>query len=245
MGRLEKIEEYKGTIELLSGLMIGDSNADIKIGGLDKDVIKHPITGEPFIPGSSLKGKIRSLLESRYGRISQHGKRDEKGFATTYSEAYIKDGKTTVDKDKGEPCQCGKPNCVICKLFGAHKNTSSQVAPPRLLFRDCMISKESRDYVASQQIEKRDFYEIKAENSINRLYGTAASPRFMERVVAGMKFDFSVVLQEYDVDDVDDVKKLKKTVEEGIRMLENSYLGARGSAGNGQVKFNCEWKEVK
>ena len=218
MGKLKKTEAYRGQIELVSGLMIGGSDSDIRIGGLDKEVIKHPISEEPVIPGSSLKGKIRSLLESKYGRMGPDG------------------GKFREE----EPCQCGK--CNICRLFGAHKNTRSSVAPPRLLFRDCMISEESKEYIKNQPIEKRSFYETKAENSINRVSGTASNPRFMERVIPGMRFNFEVVLQEYDTDNVGELKRL---VEEGIRMLEKSYLGARGSAGNGQIKFvDCKWVEV-
>ena len=47
--------------ELLSGLHIGSGNSEIHIGGTDNPVIK-PITQHPYIPGSSIKGKMRSLL---------------------------------------------------------------------------------------------------------------------------------------------------------------------------------------
>jgi CRISPR-associated protein Csm3 len=51
----------RGTITLETGLHIGGSKSSLDIGGLDSPVIKNPL-GVPYIPGSSLKGKLRSLL---------------------------------------------------------------------------------------------------------------------------------------------------------------------------------------
>ena len=62
-----KIKSYKkitGKIVCVTGLHIGGSADQIEIGGVDLPIIKHPITGEPYIPGSSLKGKMRSQLKS-------------------------------------------------------------------------------------------------------------------------------------------------------------------------------------
>lgn len=58
---------YSGQIELISGLHIGGTNAALNIGGPDKFVIRNPITQLPYIPGSSLKGKMRSLIELANG----------------------------------------------------------------------------------------------------------------------------------------------------------------------------------
>ena len=54
-------------IEVLTGLSIGGSDTGIQIGGVDKVVIRNPFNDEPYIPGSSLRGKIRSLLEKALG----------------------------------------------------------------------------------------------------------------------------------------------------------------------------------
>ncbi len=51
-----------GTIELMSGLHIGGSDAFAAIGAVDSPVIKDPLTNLPIIPGSTLKGKMRTLL---------------------------------------------------------------------------------------------------------------------------------------------------------------------------------------
>src|SRR5689334_8903008 len=46
-----------------TGLHIGGGNENLDIGGLDKPVIRDPLTKYPYIPGSSIKGKLRSTLE--------------------------------------------------------------------------------------------------------------------------------------------------------------------------------------
>ena len=55
-----------GQIRLETGLHIGGSDAFAAIGAIDSPVIKDPITNLPIIPGSSLKGKMRTLLAKVY-----------------------------------------------------------------------------------------------------------------------------------------------------------------------------------
>lgn len=54
-------------VEILTGLHIGAGNDSVQIGGVDSAVIKDPRTNLPYIPGSSIKGKIRCLLETEGG----------------------------------------------------------------------------------------------------------------------------------------------------------------------------------
>jgi CRISPR type III-A-associated RAMP protein Csm3 len=68
---LHRIEKLEARLELLSGLRIGASEGEIRIGGVDNQVIRHPYTGHPYIPGSSLKGKVRSLLEWLSGAVKE------------------------------------------------------------------------------------------------------------------------------------------------------------------------------
>ena len=60
---LEGIYVLSIKLELLSGLYIGGNDSGFDIGGADSDVIRNPLTNEPYIPGSSLKGKLKSLLK--------------------------------------------------------------------------------------------------------------------------------------------------------------------------------------
>src|SRR3990170_8998206 len=53
----------KADIRCITGLHVGGTDEGFEIGGIDNPVIKDPITGYPYIPGSSLKGKMRSMLE--------------------------------------------------------------------------------------------------------------------------------------------------------------------------------------
>ena len=63
--QLTDMQVIEGDLELVTGLHIGAGNDEIRIGGIDNPVLKHPYSGQPYIPGSSLKGKVRSLLEWR------------------------------------------------------------------------------------------------------------------------------------------------------------------------------------
>ena len=60
---LEGIYVLNIKLELLSGLYIGGNDSGFDIGGADSDVTRNPLTNEPYIPGSSLKGKLKSLLK--------------------------------------------------------------------------------------------------------------------------------------------------------------------------------------
>ncbi len=65
--RLIKKIIYTGTLTLKTGLHIGGSNSAMNIGGPDKFVVRNSMNGLPYIPGSSLKGKMRSLIEISEG----------------------------------------------------------------------------------------------------------------------------------------------------------------------------------
>lgn len=210
--KLKKIVEMTGTITCVTGLCIKGYNSEINIGGADSEVIKNPLTGEPYIPGSSIKGKIRSQLEKKYG---------------------MKDRKGNEISDK--PCGCGKRHCNVCKIFGAHMNPGAESAPTRIIVRDAMLSEETKEAIKNMDLESGNFLEVKPENVIKRNSGTADSPRFIERVPAGAVFNFNVILQIFENDNE---KEMVDFLKEGIRLVELSYLGGSGSRGYGQVKFS-------
>jgi CRISPR-associated protein Csm3 len=71
MKQLVKKIRIETTIELLTGLHIGGSKENVEIGGIDNPVIKLASKdGQPYIPGSSIKGKMRCLLEQSYGSVN-------------------------------------------------------------------------------------------------------------------------------------------------------------------------------
>lgn len=213
--KLVDIKEIKGTITLKSGLHIGAGDTEMKIGGTDSPVVTHPHTNEPYIPGSSLKGKIRSLLEMRSGlMVKTEGKplghKDLKGLEGT------------------ELSDCEN----ILKLFGASGSESdeSSLGPCRASFADCPIEVE---YKESALMDHLAFTEVKSENSIDRIKGTALSPRFIERVPSGVKFSFCITLKK-----LDENENLEDFLLQGLKLLEMDALGGSGSRGYGQIKFS-------
>ena len=70
----EKLQQkviINGDIVLKTGTHIGGTNSQMGIGGADKLVIRNPLNRMPIIPGSSLKGKMRGLLELLLGKYDQ------------------------------------------------------------------------------------------------------------------------------------------------------------------------------
>ena len=181
-----KIVKLTGTIELLSGLHIGGGDDTMKIGGIDNGVIKDVNTDKPYIPGSSLKGKMRSLLEWNC-RVVGYG--DGSPF-----NSKILSKIPEPDKKEAE---------TLLKLFG---DKEGEFGITRINVGDCALSQTSDDMVLS---------EAKYENVINRQKGTAEHPRQTERVPAGVKFNFDIRIKVLDDEDSEEefVNMVKKGFE--------------------------------
>ncbi|MCI8516120.1 MAG: type III-A CRISPR-associated RAMP protein Csm3 [Hungatella sp.] len=216
--KLKKICKYEGSVKVVTGLAIKGASNELNIGGADSEVVKNPLTGEPYIPGSSLKGKMRSQLEKVYGMKNKYGKPEE-----------------------GKPCGCGGKTCMVCTLFGAHMNPGAESAPTRIIVRDCELTEDSRTKIQDMPVERGGYLEVKAENLIKRDKGIVEAPRFMERVPAGLEFHLEILVQVFDEDPEE---QLRAAVEKALEMVELSYLGGSGSRGYGQVQFRGEWKEI-
>ncbi len=207
----KKIIRLSGTIECVTGLAIKGMGIELGIGGADSEVIKNPLTNEPYIPGSSLKGKMRSQLEKVNG---------------------MKDRRGAVIQDK--PCGCGLRTCKTCVVFGAHFNPGALSAPTRIIVRDSIYTETFKKQMESLPVERVNL-EVKAENIIKRDRGTAEAPRFIERVPAGAEFTLEILLQIFEGDDE---AALVAYVKEGLELVKHSALGGSGSRGYGQVKFH-------
>ena len=214
-----KILTLKGNIELLTGLHIGGGDDTMKIGGIDKEVVKiydKELKREvPYIPGSSLKGKMRSLLE-----ISNRLVMNDGGVFSSKNIEAVDNKEKAIN---------------IIKIFG-DANTQKPYGITRAVFYDVYLSKDTKEAFKNEEIELK---EAKYENSIDRLRGTASNPRQIERVPAGVEFEFEIKLKVFDEDDEEG---LKKVIEEGLEIVENDYLGGSGSRGYGRVKITYEWK---
>ena len=215
--QLTNIKKLTGQIELLSGLHIGSGNTEIHIGGTDNPVITNPITQQPYIPGSSIKGKMRSLLEWHLGVVAETG-----GHPLNFSH---------VDKlDK----KVHKQAKDLIKLFGGASDSKNdealinEIGPSRLAFWDCSLD---IDWVIQMNEKNIMLTEVKMENTIDRIKGTAEHPRNTERVPATAKFDFNLTIRIHDHED------LSHTVLLGLKLLELTGLGGSGSRGYGKIVF--------
>jgi len=217
-------------LRVLTGLHIGGGTGGIAIGATDNPVIKGA-DGKPYIPGSSLKGKIRSLLELAEGLpIDEKLGRHECGA-----------------KEKRESDKKVKA-CDLCTVFGRGGEYKLDEGPTRVIFRDCKINEELSD----REVRKAGYTEIKYENTIDRItsrveYGL----RDTERVLPGTVFDVEILYRVFDVDtngaDIRNVKSLENLPDplkrrlgliiKGMKLLEDDYLGGCGTRGYGKIKF--------
>lgn len=227
--KLLSIKELKGKIILKSGLHIGSGNMEMHIGGTDSPVIKHPHTLEPYIPGSSLKGKVRSLLELESGLMI-------KTDGNVISPKILKDNTLTPkEKETAE---------AILKIFGssgAETGEDFNLGPTRVSFADCYLNEE---WKKKAQENRWQLTEVKAENVINRIRGRAEHPRSIERVPEGTVFDFYLTFKVFDEKDEE---LFNKYLLWGLKLLEMDALGGSGSRGYGRIKFadlTCQGQQV-
>ena len=221
-----EIKTITGKILLKSGLHIGSGQGGVKIGGVDSPVMRNPLTDEPYIPGSSLKGKMRFLLEW------------DMGIATS-NQGNI-------------PKYDSQQNPYIPKLFGnmPDRNSSSETNMPTMVtFRDAQMLGIIPDFTSDDlnsdmiinKLEARkkglSFFERKYEVNIDRIKGTvntrSGGPRQMERVVAGAVFEFEIGIRFYGENE----ETYKSLLKRGLELLQQDTLGGSGSRGYGRIRF--------
>lgn len=201
-------------LQVLTGLHIGAGRETVEIGALDGPVLKHPHTQEPYIPGSSLKGKLRCLLEWARHKLEEDGK----PYGSRADHPYEDD--------------------PILRLFGC-ASKKWRYGPTRLIVRDAFLEKE---WVRRTLEMGLNLTEEKTEVVIDRLQGKAASgvgPRTMERVPAGASFQVEMIIREYSVNGdkgAGDRRAIEWLVT-AMKLLEHDALGGSGSRGYGRVRF--------
>ncbi|MGB9605498.1 MAG: type III-A CRISPR-associated RAMP protein Csm3 [Bryobacteraceae bacterium] len=214
----------EGELVCETGLHIGAGKGSLEIGGADNPVIKDAF-GRPYVPGSSLRGKLRALLEQA------------SGLAVPSELVYL-------SRRKGQEVrihQSDRPDDEICLLFGRNPGRmervqgepleSSNATPARLTVCDAPLDPDS---ITAQMRENLDdeLTEVKSENAIDRIT-SQANPRTLERVPAGARFRVRFILDILCEED----KALLARMVEGMRLLEDDSLGGGGSRGSGRVRF--------
>jgi len=247
-------------LTLVSGLHIGDVDDGMKIGGVDSPVMKREVfcnengevgfgytrkIEEPYIAGSSLKGKVRSLLEHSLGLIrvaklldnkeyKENSDKREKKYKVggvidsqfikvlNYNNNYTMNDKKLIEK-KAQ---------LIITLFGESGTNSKDIT--RLIFRDCFITQEVRKAHFEGNIK---LFESKYENVIDRKTGTTIGGglRQIERVPSAIEFDFTLSIRLFDEQNRE---LFINTILLGLKLLELDALGGNGSRGYGRVRFD-------
>lgn len=211
----------QGNIEAVTGLHIGGAAGALEIGGVDSPVIRHPVNNQPYIPGSSLRGKMRSLTERLHGSVQN----------MRISPAVFVHVCRKLDTMSEQDFQATFNKCPVCSVFGA-TGDEPVPHPTSLVVRDVYLGKES-----AGQLEKAEtdfpYTEIKWEATIDRVT-SAAVPRQIERVPAGAIFEgFELVYSIYDAVGRDHFPVVLKA----LQLVEEDYLGGLGSRGSGKVEF--------
>src|SRR5246127_4063592 len=214
----------EGDITCHTGLHIGAGKGSLEIGGADNPVVKDAF-GRPYVPGSSLRGKIRSLLDQ------------SSGLAVPTELVYL-------SRRKGQEVrihQSDRPDDEICLLFGRSPGrmekagggdeAGAQATPARLSVFDAPLIAGS---ITPQMRENLDdeLTEVKSENAIDRIT-SLANPRTLERVPSGARFRTRFVMDVL----CDEDAPLFLRLLEGLRLLEDDSLGGGGARGSGRVSF--------
>jgi CRISPR-associated protein Csm3 len=214
--RLRKIIRIRSVLLAKTGLRIGMSRDQMAIGDLDNPVIRNPLTDEPYIPGSSLKGKLRYLLEWSLGGDYILKAKDKHVYASP------------------------DPKDPVARIFGlAPENDQKALeiarerGPTRLLVRDAYLLEDSKRELERTAARGGLYTEIKQEVFIPRLGGNA-NPRTTERVPAGARFGVEMAYRV--LDDLDE-EYFQNYLLRALELLEVDGLGGHISRGYGQVYF--------
>lgn len=231
MEKIIKKIAISGKITVVSGLHIGGTDNALEIGGVKNPVIRIERDNKrrPYLPGSSLKGKMRSLIE----HLRQDFSKDKSGNLIPGQEEDFPTARIFGTAAGGD---------------GGEENETGFQRPSRIIFRDA--------YLVEQE-NQPDPTEVKTENSISRVTATA-NPRPLERVLPGTEFEMEIVLNIFDGDlkPLEDKKKkmdkFKTDAERilgyvfiGMDLVESDFLGGGGSRGNGKVAFSVEGIKIK
>ncbi|HLM99987.1 MAG TPA: type III-A CRISPR-associated RAMP protein Csm3 [Bryobacteraceae bacterium] len=215
----------EGQLHCETGLHIGAGKGSLEIGGSDNPVVKDA-AGRPYIPGSSLRGKIRSLLEQ-------------------FSGAAVPSELVYLSRRKGQEVrihQSDRPDDDICLLFGRNAGRMERVTgdaveshnatPARLAVFDAPLEIESITAPMRENLDD-ELTEVKSENAIDRIT-SQANPRTLERVPASARFKVRFVVDLL----CDEDAPLFTLLVQGLRLLEDDALGGGGSRGSGRVRFS-------
>lgn len=214
---MKKVAHYviRGEIELLSGTRIGGSDDVLQIGGTDLTCIKDPTTGKPYIPGSSLKGKMRSSLEKHLGKTNREN-----------------------------PCGCGAEDCPVCRIFGPHMKFKHDLGPTRIIVRDApLTSGEFAIENKTESINRRDTGAAQHPRTVERVAPGATFA--LEIGVQEFDADARFKYENADGKDLSGADALLEVVDHALWEMEQTGIGAGTGKGYGKIKVHWDGKVEK
>ncbi len=161
-----------GQVKAVTGLHIGTSKDALEIGGVDMPIVRNPVDRTPYIPGSSLKGKMRSLWE--------------KVTSAEQNQSMGKDVWIHV---------CDFIECKVCTIYGTTGNMDKD-APARLMVRDIPLDKSSLPETVV------DYTEVKWEAAIDRVTSAASPRQMERVPAGAVFGPLELVFSFYGADDV-------------------------------------------
>lgn len=205
----------RGFILANTGLSIGGNDTGLGTGGASRVVVRHPVTMKPYVPGSTLKGRLRSLMERLAGE-----------FGSTPGMPHTAIRKPTTEF-----------GARVARLFGVPNDDHTPI-PTRLTVRDAHLL--NGEFLEANGQLDLPYTEIKNEVAIDRITARVSN-HYYERVPAGAVFALDVVLTAYTLDKQDDdLAQIAGDLFLAMRLLQDDSLGAAGSRGYGRVAFHIE-----
>jgi len=203
-----KTHNITGTIVLKTGTRIGGSDDLLQIGGTDLTCIKHPVTLQPYIPGSSLKGKMRCELERKHGLIS---------------------GGNQPYKCEGNPLP-ESVEYLLGAIFGPHFNPRHELGPTRIIVRDASLKGGGELELKTENIIDRKVGTAQHPRKLERV--VAGSTFNLEIALQEWDLDANCSFKEQKGG-----LALVEFVKDGLREVQNTGLGSGVSRGSGQIEF--------
>ncbi len=208
---MQKIDykEITSVIHCLSGLRVGGSDELLQIGGTDLTCIKHPVTLKPYIPGSSIKGKMRSELEQKLGKLG--------------------------GRDSSEPCGCGQATCLVCRVFGPHKRAKHELGPTRIVVRDAACTQGGETELKSENVIDRKTGTALHPRKVERV---VAGSEFSLRIgIQVWDLDEQITYKNKEKQDQKGGVAMVEFIKDGLRALQQTGLGSGISKGSGEIEF--------
>lgn len=214
--RLLRVHEISATLELLTPLHVGSGERDFGLRSVDAFTAKRRDTGLPLLPGSTLKGAMRTGLELELGLAGADG-----GRPLSLRGA----------QRLGWPAQA----VGLLQLFGAQPLPQPggllSTGPARARFWDALPTEA---WLVQQQQRQLPLTERIDQVQIDRGSGQIRRRESLEVVPAGARFDFRLTWMAYEGDEDGEALLFH-----GLQVLERRGVGRGNSRGMGRLRVDA------